>query len=168
MKRAAIVTSRSVSGRPISIPGFYFLQARNAIGMDVLLLIGRLAFVGIFLNSGVKHLTQREGMAAYARSAGTPAAELLVPLTGVMILAGGILLGIGVWADLGSLLLLAFIVPTAWFMHGFWRHDDPMERANQQAHFLKNMSMAGACLVAFYLFEQFGDHIGLTLGGPLF
>jgi hypothetical protein len=43
-----------------------------------------------------------------------------------------------------------------------------MERANQQAHFLKNASMAGACLIAFYLFEQFGHQIGLTLGGPLF
>lgn len=40
-------------------------------------------------------------------------------------------------------------------MHGFWRHDDPIERAN-------------ACLIAFSLFEHFGDHIGLTLGGPLF
>lgn len=53
-------------------------------------------------------------------------------------------------------------------MHGFWRHDDPIERANQQDHFLKNMSMAGACLIACSLFEHFGDHIGLTLGGPLF
>jgi len=147
---------------------FYFFQARKSRIVDLVLLIGRLLFVAIFLGSGVNHLRRRENLAAYARSAGTPAAELLVPLTGAMLLAGGLLVGIGVWADLGALLLLAFLVPTAYFMHGYWRHDDPMERMNQQAHFMKNMSMAGACLAVFYLFEQFGHQIGLTLGGPVF
>ncbi len=31
-------------------------------------------------------------------------------------------------------------------MHGYWRIDDPMMRANQQAHFMKNVSLASAAL----------------------
>jgi hypothetical protein len=39
-----------------------------------------------------------------------------------------------------------------------------MQRANQQAHFMKNVSMGGAALALFALFQQFGNEIGLTAG----
>src|SRR5438094_722482 len=56
--------------------------------MDVLELIGRLAFAAIFISSGPNHLLKREQMTAYARSVGAPAAPLAVPLTGLMIIGG--------------------------------------------------------------------------------
>jgi putative oxidoreductase len=134
--------------------------------MDVIQLIGRLVFVGMFLNSGVGHIRNREGMAAYARSVGAPAPTLMVPLTGLMLLVGGALIALGLWADLGALLLVAFLVPVAYFMHAFWKVDDPQQRQQQKIHFSKNISLAGASLV---MFAYFADcHPGLTLGGPLF
>src|SRR5436190_14744197 len=99
--------------------------------MDVLELIGRLAFAAIFISSGPNHLLKREQMTAYARSVGAPAAPLAVPLTGLMIIAGGLLVAVGAWADLGAALIVAFLIPTSFFMHGFWRYDDPMERQYQ-------------------------------------
>jgi putative oxidoreductase len=134
--------------------------------MDWLELIGRLIFVVIFVMSGITHFAKREDYVAYARMKGAPAPTLLVPFTGLMILAGGILVGIGVWADLGALLIAAFLVPTAYFMHNFWTIDDPQMRMNEQAHFMKNMTMAGAALVMLYMFQQFGGQIGLTAGDP--
>ena len=134
--------------------------------MDVIQLIGRLVFVAMFLNSGVGHIRNREGMAAYARSAGAPAPGLLVPLSGVMLLAGGALIALGVWADLGALLLVAFLVPVAYYMHAFWKIDDPQQRQQQQIHFAKNMSLAGASLVMFAYFADCDP--GLKLGGSLF
>jgi uncharacterized membrane protein YphA (DoxX/SURF4 family) len=135
--------------------------------MEVVELIGRLVFVAMFVSSGIAHFRKREAMVAYARSAGGPAPELMVPLTGLMIFAGGLLIALGVWPDLGALLIAAFLVPTAYFMHGFWRHEDPMERMNQQTHFMKNMSLAGAALMAFYLYQHCGGQLW-TITGPLF
>ena len=135
--------------------------------MDLVELIGRLLFVTMFVNSGVTHIRHRETMVAYARSTGGPAPEVLVPATGVMILAGGILIALGVFADLGALLIAAFLVPVAYYMHAFWRIDDAMMRANQHAHFMKNMSLAGAAIALFALYQQFADHLWM-LTGPLF
>jgi uncharacterized membrane protein YphA (DoxX/SURF4 family) len=92
---------------------------------------------------------------------------VLVPATGLMILAGGVMIALGVWADLAALLLAAFLVPTAYYMHGFWRFDDPEAKQAQMAHFMKNISLAGASLALFALYQQFGDRLWM-LTGPLF
>jgi hypothetical protein len=44
-------------------------------------------------------------------------------------------------------------------MHAFWRFDDPMQRANQQVHFMNNASLGGAALAFFALFQQFGSEL---------
>jgi putative oxidoreductase len=133
--------------------------------MDVVLLIGRILFASIFIVSGLTvHLLKwREGV-SYARASNVPAPELLVPASGVMAVGGGLLVTFGLWADLGALLLAAFVFPVAVGMHAFWKFDDPMERANQQAHFMKNVALGGAALALFALFQQFGSDIGLTAG----
>jgi uncharacterized membrane protein YphA (DoxX/SURF4 family) len=127
--------------------------------MEVVELIGRVVFVTLFLSSGVAHFRQREGMVAYARMMGGPAPELTVPLTGVMLVAGGLSVALGLFADVGALLIAAFLVPTAYFMHAFWKVQDPQMRANQQAHFMKNLSLAGAAITLFALYAMFGDEL---------
>lgn len=136
--------------------------------MDVIALIGRLVFVVMFLNSGLKHFQQRDAMVAYARSTGGPDPELMVPLSGAMLLAGGVLIAIGLWPDLGALLLAGFLFPVAYYMHAYWKIDDPQMRAMQEAQFWKNVSLGGASILLFALFVEFGDHLGLTVSGPLF
>lgn len=132
--------------------------------MDALLLAARILFAATFVLFGLNHLTQRENMVAYARSYRAPAPALTVPLTGLMIVAGGLLLGLGVWADLGALLIGAFLAPTSFFMHGFWRERDPQMRMQQMQHFMKNISMLGGALALFYVFNQLGPDVGLTIG----
>jgi putative oxidoreductase len=139
-------------------------KSQNEISVDALELIGRLLFVTLFLHSGVRHLTKREGMAAYARGMGAPAADLLVPATGVMLLVGGTLVALGVWADLGALLIAAFLLPTAYFMHGFWRFDDEQARQQQQIHFMKNISLAGAALALVALYAQDANNLWMVTG----
>lgn len=135
--------------------------------MELIELIGRLVFVAMFVRSGIQHFAKRESMVAYARSSGAPAPELMVPLTGLMILGGGVLVALGLWADLGALLIAAFLVPTAYYMHAFWKVDDPMMRATQDAHFMKNISLAGAALALFGLYNLVGDDLWM-ITGPLF
>jgi putative oxidoreductase len=135
------------------------LAATETMDVDWLHLIGRAMFVALLFNTGIGHFTAREGMVSYARQSGAPAPSLMVPLTGVMLLAGGVLLLLGVWLDLAALLLCAFLIPTAFLMHAFWAESDPMVQSNQQAHFLKNIALAGGVLAFAF--------IGITLEGVL-
>src|SRR5687767_11097969 len=88
--------------------------------MDILVLIGRIMFVFVFLTSGWAHFAKRQMMAQFASSKKVPAAMVAVLAGGVLLLAGGISILFGIWADLGALLLVVFLVPTAVLMHGFW------------------------------------------------
>jgi len=115
----------------------------------IVLLIGRVVFSFFFIYSGFNHLTKLNMMAQYAGSAGVPAPTLAVAVTGLMLLAGGLSILLGVQPRWGALLLLVFLVPTSFMMHKFWGIADPMMAANQAAHFWKNMSLAGAALTIY-------------------
>jgi putative oxidoreductase len=133
--------------------------------MDVVLLIGRVIFVLIFIMSGLTvHLLQRQQGVEYARANRVPMPELLVPLSGLMAVGGGLLVALGLWADLGALVLALFVFPVAFGMHRFWEQTDPMTRLTEQVNFFKDCALGGAALALFALFQQFGDEIGLTLG----
>jgi putative oxidoreductase len=137
--------------------------------VDVVFLIGRILFVGIFLSSGVMgHLVERQGTIAYARAYGAPWPEVTVPLTGIVAIVGGLSVLLGAWADLGALLIIAFLVPVTAIMHRFWREQDPMQKQVQMAQFMKNVSMVGGALVIFYVFNQLQGDAGLCLTDPLF
>jgi putative oxidoreductase len=118
--------------------------------MEILVLLGRVLYTAIFITGGINHLKNRAGLAAYSRSQGVPAADLMVPLTGLMILAGGLSVLLGFHARIGAWLIFLFLVPTAFLMHRFWGVPDPMMAQNQQVHFMKNMSMAGGALLIAY------------------
>jgi putative oxidoreductase len=137
--------------------------------MDVVFLVGRIVFALIFVVSGLTaHLAQARQMVGYARAQGAPAPELLVPLSGVVIIVGGLSVALGVWADAGALLLAGFAFSVAFFMHAFWREQDAMQRGNQMAHFTKNLALAGGALVLFYVWNQLQGDAGLSLTDPLF
>ncbi|HET9139377.1 DoxX family protein [Actinophytocola sp.] len=136
--------------------------------MDVVALIGRILFVLLFLGSGFAHLAQTEAMAGYAASKGVPNARLATQLSGVLILVGGLMVLLGIWADLGALLLVLFLVPTALLMHAFWKETDPQARQLEMIQFQKDMALAGAALLVFALVVKLGDDLGLTITGPLF
>jgi putative oxidoreductase len=136
--------------------------------VSILVLVGRILFVVLFLGSSFGHLTQSQAMAGYTASKGVPAARLAVLVTGVMQLAGGLSVLLGVWGDLGALLLFLFLAPTAVIMHNFWREKDAGGRMNERIQFLKDLSLAGAALMIAALFMYAGHHLGLTLTGPAF
>ena len=134
--------------------------------MEWLVLVGRVLFAVLFLASGVGHLTQAQVMAGYAQSKGVPLARASVIGTGVLILGGALMMLLGVWADLGALLLVVFLIPTAVLMHGFWNVTDPQSRQMEQTQFLKDLALAGAALMLFAFFATTPE-LGLTFTGPL-
>ncbi|MBU6348294.1 MAG: DoxX family protein [Actinomycetales bacterium] len=140
--------------------------------MESILFISRLLFSALFLISALNHFTNLEGMAAYTKSRGVPAAKVAVLLSGVILALGSVMLITGLWADLGALLLFVFLIPTALLMHPFWREEDPMTKMNEQIAFMKDLSLAGGALAIFAFYELFAKVSDATQGGlfgwPLF
>jgi len=111
--------------------------------------IGRFLFSIIFIMSGINHFSS--GSISYAASAGIPMADILVPISGLFALIGGLSILTGFHARVGAVLILLFLVPVTLIMHNFWSYTDPEMVQMQMTHFMKNISMiGGAVLLAFY------------------
>lgn len=136
--------------------------------MDVRFLIGRILFVALFAGSAVGHLTNTGAMAGYAQSRGLPAARPAVLVTGVQIAIGALLVLLGIWMDLGLILLALFLLGTAVLIHSFWRDSDPGKRFEEQLQFMKDLALAGAAIALLAAVWIIGDDLGLTITGPLF
>jgi putative oxidoreductase len=133
--------------------------------MSAVFLIGRILFALIFLNSGVMHFTKSKDMIGYAKYKKVPAAPLAVLLSGLMILVGAVLIILGVWVDLGNLLIAAFALLSAFMMHNFWTVDDAAAKQTETISFFKNLSMAGSALIILALVNSnhavyFGPIVG--------
>src|SRR5437867_11197203 len=81
--------------------------------MEAVFLIGRILFAAMFINSGIAHLTKLAPMSQYAASQKVPAPKLAVAFSGLMILAGGLSILLGVAPQAGALLLTLFLIPSA-------------------------------------------------------
>ena len=126
--------------------------------MDWLLLLGRILFAYQFVSAGVNfHLRQREAATGYARMMGAPAPQLTVPLTGIQLIVGGLMIVLGLWVDLA-----APSIPESLIL------DDPEQKAMNQTHFWKNTALIGGAIAFFYLYQQFGSEIGLNIEPALF
>ncbi|TDO36306.1 DoxX-like protein [Kribbella sp. VKM Ac-2527] len=136
--------------------------------MDVVVLIGRILFAALFAVSAIGHFGKTDAMTGYAKSRGVPAARLAVLGGGVLLVLGTVSVLLGIWPDLGALLLVVFLVPTALLMHGFWRESDAQAKQTEQVQFFKDTALAGASLMLFALFAYVGDDLGLVIVGPLF
>ena len=137
--------------------------------MDVLFLAGRVLFGVLFLVSGLTaHLGPggKEGR-EYARSLGAPSPDVLVPLSGITIIAGGTMIALGIWADLGALLVIGFLAGITPIMHAFWKVEDPQMQQIQSAMFFKNLALLGAALIIFYVYNQ-GQDLDLSITDALF
>ena len=133
--------------------------------MDVLFLVARILYALLFLGSAVGHLTKSAEMSGYAASKGIPAAKFVVLATGVQILVGGLMVLLGVWGDLGSLLLALFLIGAALLMHAFWKETEPMSKQMEMIQFNKDVALAGGALAFFWVFQS---GVGLTVTDGLF
>lgn len=75
-------------------------------------------------------------------------AETLVKINAAAQIGAGIALGLGKFPRLSALVLAGSTIPTTLTGHRFWEKEDPVERAQQQSHFLKNLGLLGGLLLA--------------------
>lgn len=110
---------------------------------------GRLLFAFLFLLSAPGHF--KPETIAYATAQGVPLASVLVPLSGIVELLGGLGILLGYKTKWGAWLLVIFLIPVTFMLHRFWLIPDPMIRQLDMAAFMKNISiLGGALLIAYF------------------
>ena len=134
---------------------------------ELLLVVVRVLFALLFISSGISHITKNAAMTSYAQYKKIPMAKFAVYITGVMLVLGGLYIALGFYADLGALLLAAFLLPTAFLMHPFWKESDATAKQNESISFFKDLALAGAAMIIFALLRG-GADFGNTVGTLLF
>ena len=111
-------------------------------------LIGRILLALIFITSGWGKIGGFEGTAGYMASKGLPMVQVLLVLTILIELGGGILLAVGYKARWAALAIALFLVPVTFIFHRYWGipADEVM---NQTNHFFKNVAIIGGMLIVF-------------------
>lgn len=136
--------------------------------MDVVFVVARVMLVQMFIAGGLMfHLGQRQAATEAAKSMGVPLATVGVPLTGIGNIVGGLMVVLGVWGDVGALVLALNALMFAIFMHPFWKVDADAQDEVMQ-HFLKDVTICAGLLLLFWVFNQVGEAAPLTLTDPLF
>ena len=109
----------------------------------------RQLFAMIFIVASAGHFNS--STIGSAAQHGVPMAVLLVPLSGLIALAGGLSVLFGFHARLGGWLLVLFLVPVTVTMHNFWAMSDPISFQIQLTLFIRNLLLiAGALWIARY------------------
>lgn len=138
--------------------------------MDVLALVARTLFVMIFLSSGLMgHLGPgRPMLTQFAAARKIPSPSFLVPFSGLWIVVGSLSVLLGIYGDVGSLMLALFVVATALFMHPYWKESDEQSKMQEQVQFSKDIGLAGGALALFVVFAALGSELGLAITEALF
>lgn len=117
------------------------MNAMNPTG----LLVGRILLALIFILSGYGKIAGFEGTAGYMASKGLPLVDILLVLTILVELGGGLLIAIGYKARWAALAIFLFLIPVTAIFHNFWAVD-PEQMRTQLIQFQKNLAIMGGML----------------------
>jgi putative oxidoreductase len=109
-------------------------------------LIGRAALGALFFISGITKILGFSYVAGWMASSNVPAPNLLLAITIVIEVAGGLMLITGYKARLAALVIALFLIPVTFVFHAFWSADAASFQ-NQLTQFLKNLAIFGGMLL---------------------
>jgi len=136
-------------------------------GVGAIILAGRVLYSIFFLRAGWGHLTKRNAMIATAERARFRIPYLAGWPSGAWLFAGSVSIVLGIWPDVGALMLGVFVVPAAVYFHRFWTIEDPAQRRTQALAFYRNVEIMGASLVMFGLFGWAGHSLRFAVTGAV-
>ena len=136
--------------------------------MNILFVLGRIAFVFIFILSGAQKLMDISGTAAAIGSkvvlpeitaaytsqleaaTGMTTPTMLAILAGIVEIGAALMIAANIGTRIGAVLLILFTIVTTYYFHAFWTMTGPEREANT-INALKNLSLIGGLLVFFVL-----------------
>lgn len=119
--------------------------------VEVLFLVGRLIFGGVFLMHGLDHYFQLDAMEAWAERNGVPEPRWTMIGLGTLIVLGGLGVVTGLLPHVSLGLIIVALIPATALMHRFWEVEDEEAQRLEMLQFLKNAALIGACLMAFVI-----------------
>jgi len=132
-------------------------------------LAGRILFAYFFgAVAGIGHFRRSKMMEGYAKSTGFPIPAIAGWPVGVWLIAGAASIALGIWPDLGALMIAAFLIPAALFFHAFWQLEEQTQKQTQTMFFWRNMIGLGACAMMLGTFVALGPALRFTITAPLF
>jgi uncharacterized membrane protein YphA (DoxX/SURF4 family) len=131
-------------GVAVAVAGLVPLQVDAGTG-GIVFLLARVLFGVVVAFMGVNHFANAEQMSGYAEAKGVPAASLMVPFTGGMLLFGGLGIAAGAFPALAAGAVATFLLVATPTMHDFWAAPEEEQQA-EMTNFLKNLTMLGAAL----------------------
>ncbi len=108
-------------------------------------LLGRILLSVIFILAGFNKINGFEGTAGYMASKGLPMTEVLLVLTIIIELGGGLLILVGWQARWAAMAIFLFIIPVTFVFHPFWSFEG-QEAMHQYNSFMKNLTIMGGMM----------------------
>jgi putative oxidoreductase len=130
----------------------------------IVFLIGRILFVVFFLISGLGfHVAKSAQAEGYARQMGFPLPGIAGWPTGIWMTVAALSIALGIWPDIGALMLCAFAIIAALYFHRFWATEDESQKQTQQQLFFRNMIIVGGGLSFFAFFASAGPGLRFSI-----
>jgi len=115
----------------------------------LVLLIGRGLLGLYFILPGISKITGFAATSEYMAAHGVPLIPVLLVVTIVMQIGGGLALMFGFKTQLVAFVLAGLTLVISIFMHNFWVMEEGLERNHEVQNFVKNLAiMAGLLYVA--------------------
>jgi putative oxidoreductase len=103
--------------------------------------VARTLLTLLFLQSGIGKLLDFEGTRQVMAGAGIPLASITLVFTIAFLIIGSLLVIFGFKARIGSILLLAFLIPATIVFH------NPIANPGELNSFVRNLSLMGGLLM---------------------
>jgi len=136
--------------------------------MSVFFLIARLLFSAVFVIAPIQVVRSSALVAATPPLRRIPRARASVVAGSLTVMGAAVLASLGIWLDLGALLIAAYLVPVTIIMHPFWTFEDSGQVKEHRDAFILNISLLGGSLILFWAANQ-SQHVPAALiSTPLF
>jgi putative oxidoreductase len=135
----------------------------------VIVLVGRILVVifPAYISGIAFHIRYPKMAEGYAKSMGFPVPAVTGLPAGLWLVASSLSIALGIWPDVGALMLGAFTIPTALYFHRYWVIEDTQQRQAQQQLFFRNLILLAACIVMFGFFTSVGKGLRFAVTAPL-
>jgi|RhiMetdeSRZDD1v2_1073273.scaffolds.fasta_scaffold54066_4 putative oxidoreductase len=115
------------------------------MGLDLLVLVGRLLIGGAFLVSGIRLLKYLPMVSGMLAAKGVPYPRFVAAAGGVFEVVMGLVAMSGVWFPVVTIALAVFIVAATVMAHDFW-NEEGMQRFADINAMIANTIIVGALL----------------------
>jgi len=101
-----------------------------------------MSLLGVFfILNGINHLRSTEMYKEYAETKGLISPSLMVKISGIALIFGGLSLISGYLLLYGIIGLCIFLIIASFTIHKFWKENDNDKKLLEGMHFAKNMAI---------------------------